>query len=65
MSSKINNYFTLHSEHNWENLHIQLKNQQTCTSSNYKNNKGRSDFQYGFCICFSVDMLIQYEFLWW
>ena len=31
MSSNINNYSTLNSENNWEDLCIQLRNQQTCT----------------------------------
>ena len=29
MSSNINNYSTLNNEHNWEDLCIQLRNQQT------------------------------------
>ena len=33
MSSYFINYSTLNSEHNWEALYIQLKNQQTCTSN--------------------------------
>ena len=34
-SSNNNNYSTLNSEHNWEDVWIQLRNQQTCTSDNY------------------------------
>ena len=28
-------YSTLNSEHNWENLYIQLRNKHTCTSNNH------------------------------
>ena len=34
-SSNINNYHILNSEHNWEDLDIQLRNQETCTSNNH------------------------------
>jgi hypothetical protein len=30
----INDYYTLNSEYNWEDLYINLRNQQTCTSDN-------------------------------
>ena len=39
-SSNIINYYTLNNEHNWENLCIQLRNQQTSTSSIYNQIKG-------------------------
>ena len=35
MYSNISNYSTLNSEHNWEDLCIEFRNQQTCTSDNY------------------------------
>ena len=58
--SSINNYSTLNSEHNCKDLYIQLKkNQQTCKSDN----QGRSDFQYGVCKCFIIDLLMQHEFV--
>ena len=31
----MNNYSTLNGEHSWEDLHIQLRNQQTRISNNY------------------------------
>ena len=34
-SSNIVNYSTLYSEHSWEDLCIQLKNQQICNSNTY------------------------------
>lgn len=42
----IDNYSILDSEHNWEDMWIQLWNQQTCTSSNnhYNWRKGSSIF---------------------
>ena len=35
MSSNVNNYSTLNSEHNWEDPCIHLRNWQTCTSNNH------------------------------
>ena len=56
------NYSTLHSEHNWEDLCIQLRNQQLCTSDNHSRNQGRSYFQCHFCICFVANLPLQHEF---
>ena len=33
-SSNISNYAAVSNEHNWEDLRIRLRNQQTCTSNN-------------------------------
>ena len=41
MSSNINNYPTLNSEHKWEDLCIQLKNQQTYTLDYHVLDHGR------------------------
>jgi hypothetical protein len=62
MSSNIHNYFTLNSEHDWEDLYIQLRNQQTCTSDNHKWIRGRSIFNPVFGRCFSTDLQMQHEF---
>jgi hypothetical protein len=35
MSSNIDKHSTLNNEHNWDDLCIQFKNKQTCTSSFY------------------------------
>lgn len=56
----INNYSTFNSEHEWEELCIRLKNQQTCTSENYYTEEVQ--FQSGSCKCFVVDLLMQQEF---
>ena len=40
MSSNINNHYTLTSEHNWENMCIQLRNQHTWTFDNRNQNMG-------------------------
>ena len=40
MSSNTNNYSTLNNEHNWEDLRVYLRNQQTCTSNNYNYMRG-------------------------
>ena len=40
MASTFINYSTLNSVHNWEDLCIQLKNQQTCTFDNHKETRG-------------------------
>ena len=34
-TSNSDNYFPLDSVHNWEDIHIQFKNQQTCTFNNH------------------------------
>ena len=34
-SKNIYNRYVLDSEHNWEDIHIQLRNQQTLTSDNH------------------------------
>ena len=40
-SSSFIQYFTLNSElHNWEEVYIQLSNQQTCTSNNHEKING-------------------------
>jgi hypothetical protein len=57
-SSNIDNYFTLNNKHNQEDLCIQWRNQQTCTSNNRNQIQRRSDVY----ICFIVDSLIQCEF---
>ena len=61
MSLNINNKSTLNSGHNWEDLHIQLRNQQICTSNNHNQIKG-GPLESGFCICFIVDLLMQHMF---
>jgi subtilase family serine protease len=38
-SSNLIDYSTLNDEHNWEDLSIQLKNQQTCTSHKITNSE--------------------------
>ena len=50
----------LHSmnEHNWEDLCIQLRNQQTCTSMITKS----SEVPSGFCLCLIVNLLTEHEF---
>jgi hypothetical protein len=48
-SSIINSYFTLNSDCNWKDLCVRLRNQQTF---NFDNHDQRSDFQFGFYICF-------------
>ena len=40
MSSNINNYSTLSNEHDCEDLHICLRNQQTCTSDKHNYVRG-------------------------
>ena len=40
--SKIINYSTLNNEHDSEDLRIQLRNQQTCTSNNHNWIRGGS-----------------------
>lgn len=39
-SLHINEYSTLDNEYNQEDLHIQLRNQETCSSDNYNYDKG-------------------------
>ena len=34
MSSDVDDYSTLNGEHDWEELGLRLRNQQTCTSEN-------------------------------
>ena len=60
-SSNINNYSTLNSEHNWEGLCIYSRNQQHALLITITN-QGRSNFQFDFCICFIIDMLLQCDF---
>ena len=43
-SANIHDYSTLNNEHNWKDLYIQLRNQQTYTSDNHNQLKGRSNF---------------------
>ena len=62
MSLNIDNYFTLNNEHNSKDLCIQLRNQQTRIFDNHNWIKGNLIFQFGFCICFIVDLLMQCEF---
>ena len=62
MFSNINNNSTLSSEHDWEDLCIQLRNQRTCTSDNYKWTRGGSIFNPVFGRCFSADLQMQHEF---
>jgi hypothetical protein len=40
MFSNINNYSTLNSDHNWKDLCIHLRDQQTCTSSLHNQIRG-------------------------
>ena len=51
MSTNCIDYPTLSNEHTWEDLHIQLRNQQTCTSDNH-------NFAI-FANAFIVDLLMQ------
>ena len=57
MSPHINSCSTLNNEHNWEDLCIHFKSQQTRTSDNHKLNHGKFDFRSGCCIRFIVDLL--------
>lgn len=60
MSSNSINHSTLHSEHDWEELCVQLRNPETGTSYNRNWNQGRIDFQSDvFCWCVIVDLLIK------
>ena len=57
MSSNINDYTTLHTDYNWEDVCINLKHhQQTCTS------EGGLIFKSGFYSCIIVDLIMQDEF---
>ena len=57
-----NNYSTLNIEHNWEDLCIMLRNQQTCTSDNHNYIMGGPNFQSSLWTCFIVDLLMQHKF---
>ena len=48
MSSNINNSFTLGSEHDWVDMCIQVRTQQTCASDNYYQIKRNSIFDHVF-----------------
>ena len=59
-SSKNVNSSTLDGEHNWEDLYIQLRNPETCTSDSAK--LGREGEGVDCCRCFIVNLLIQCAF---
>ena len=60
-SSNINNCSTLNSEHNWGTCVFDQETNIHALSIIVVNSKGRSGFQTGSCMCFIVDLLMQYE----
>ena len=46
--SNIDNYSTLNNEHNWEDVCIQLKNQQAFVSNSHNHSKEGPIFNHGF-----------------
>lgn len=65
-SSKCNHYSAFNNEHGyiWEDQYMQLVRnmQQICTSNNHNWIKWGHIFQYEFCWCFIVGLLLQYKF---
>lgn len=60
MSSTFVNYSTLNSYHKWEDLCIQFTNQQTCTLEPSLIQR-TSDFQFDFCWCLVIDLLMEHK----
>ena len=56
MSSNIENYSTFNTEHDWEDLCLQLRNRHTCTIHHHNQIRGEFIFQSNFCICFVEDL---------
>jgi hypothetical protein len=56
MSSNINDYATPNTDYHWEDVCINFKNQQTCTS------EGGPIFKSGFSSCIIVDLIMEREF---
>ena len=60
-SSNMNNYSTLNSEHNQENLRIQLRKSTNTHFQRPYLNQRKSNSQSDFCICFFIDSLMQHK----
>ena len=60
-SSIFINYSKLSSEHNWEDLCVQLRNRQTCTSDNHNLIRGGPIFNPVFDDCFIMDLPMQHR----